>query len=90
MKGSGGSWSPIRHEGPPHKKDKCKLGGPTFHRCIDVITLPPLHLLLRVRLLWFVCCCVLGYSGSSVAACEAALVRLLLRVRLLWFACCCV
>ena len=36
--------------GNSHKKEKCKLGGPTFYRCFDVITLPLLHLLLHVRL----------------------------------------
>ena len=55
MTGVWGIQVPHKARGTPHKKEKFKLGGPTFHRSTDVISLPLLHLLLRVRLLWFVC-----------------------------------
>ena len=52
-------------EGPPIRKKNVMLGGPTFYRCTDVITLPLLHLLLRVRLLWVVCAKTRRYSQNS-------------------------
>ena len=57
---------PIRHEGPPIRKENVSLGGPTFYRCTDVITLPLLHLLQRVRLLWFVCARTRRFRQNSI------------------------
>ena len=53
-----------------HNKEKCEFGGPTFDRCTDVITLPLLHLLLRVRLLWFVCARTRRFSQNSTVFAE--------------------
>ena len=55
----------IRHEGSPIRKKNVSLGGPTFYRYTDVITLPLLHLLLRVRLLWFVSAKTRRFSQNS-------------------------
>ena len=64
----GGLGSPvIRHEGSPIKKQNVSLGGPTFHH---VITLPLLHLLLRVRLLWFVGAKTRRFSQTSTVFAE--------------------
>ena len=60
----------IRYDGPPIRKKNVSLGGPTFYRCIDVITLPLLHLLVRVRLLWFVCARTRRFSQNSTVFAE--------------------
>ena len=68
MRGVWGSCHKAR--GASYKKEKCKLGGPTFFRCTNVITLPLLQLLLRVRLLWFVCAKTRWFSQNSTVFAE--------------------
>ena len=63
-------WSCHKARGISHKKEKCKLGGPTLYRCTDVITHPLLHLFLRVRLLWFVCARTRRFSQNSTVFAE--------------------
>ena len=60
----------IRHEGSPIRKKIVSLGVPRFIFFPDVITLPLWHLLLRVRLLWFVCAKTRRFSQTSTVFAE--------------------
>ena len=66
MRGVWGVQDPHKARGTFHMKEKCKLGGLTFYRFTYVITLPLLHLLLRVRLLWFVCARTRRFWQNSI------------------------